>query len=97
MTTREFLKEHSMNITFNITLIISIILRYTGILEKGNKSLVIILIIFLVSFIIVKLFNKLLLKQNLLGNVLEEKSKRKYKRFINWSYILIVVIVIFGR
>lgn len=98
MTTREFIKEQTINVTFNITLIISLILRYTGVLERReNKSLVIVLIIFLVFFIIAKLINKLLLKLNLLEDVLEKKRKRKYLRLINWSYIFIVVIVIFGR
>ncbi|MEE6453181.1 hypothetical protein RAH41_21745 [Gottfriedia acidiceleris] len=97
MTTREFIKEHSMNITFILTMIISIIFRYTGILAKGNKSLALVLIIFLVSFILVKLIYKLLLKQNLLGDVIEEKRKRKYMRFLNWSYILIVIIVLEGN
>jgi len=94
LTTREFIKEQSMNITFSITLIISIILRYTVVLEKGNKLLVIFLIIFLANFIIIKLIYKLFIKLNVLEDVLEEK--RKYMRLLNWSYILISVIFTFG-
>jgi glucan phosphoethanolaminetransferase (alkaline phosphatase superfamily) len=97
LTSREFIKEQSMKITFIISLIITIILRYTIVLEKGNKLLAIFLIIFLANFIIIKLIYKLFIKLNVLGNVLEEKRKRNYMRLLIGSYFLICVFCILGK
>ena len=46
MTIREFLKEQSFRIAFNLTMIILILLKYIGGIEKGFKFLVISLLIF---------------------------------------------------
>jgi hypothetical protein len=96
MTIREFLKEQSFRIAFNLTMIILILLKYIGGMEKGFKFLVISLLIFLTCWLIVLFINKLILKLNLFKDVLEEKNKRKYMQLINWSTCLLVLIVIFG-
>ncbi|PEJ57993.1 hypothetical protein CN692_10920 [Bacillus sp. AFS002410] len=94
MTIREFLKEQGFNIAFNVTLIIQILLKYTGVMEQGLKFLAIGLFILLACLLLVKLINKLFLKLNLFKHVLEEKSKRKYMQLIKWSYRILVLIII---
>jgi hypothetical protein len=96
ITIREFLKEQSFRIAFNLTMIILILLKYIGGIEKGFKFLVISLLILLTCWLIVLFINKLILKLNLFKDVLEEKSKRKYMQLINWSTCILVFIVIFG-
>ena len=96
MTIREFLKEQSFRIAFNLAMIILILLKYIGGIEKGFKFLVISLLILLTCWLIVLFINKLILKLNLFKDVLEEKSKRKYMQLINWSTCILVLIVIFG-
>ena len=92
MTIGEFLKEQSFRIAFNLTMIISILLKYIGGIEQGVKFLVINLLILLTCWLLI---NKLSLKLNLFKDVLEEKSKRKYMQLINWSPWIWVLISIF--
>lgn len=94
ITTREFIKEQDFNIAINLTLIISILLIYTGVVEKGFKFLVIGFFILLACLLIVKLINKLFLKINLFKEVLEEKSKNKYVKLIEWSFRILLLIII---
>lgn len=96
ITIREFLKEQSFRISFNLTVIILILLRYIGGIEKGFKFLVIGLLILLTCSLIFLFVNKLILKLNLFKDVLEENSKRKYIQIINWSTYILAIIVIFG-
>lgn len=96
MTIREFLKEQSFRIAFNLTMIILILLKYIGGIEKGSKFLVISLLILLTCLFIVLFINKLILKLNLFKGLLEEKTRRKLLRLINWSTWILVLIVIFG-
>jgi hypothetical protein len=92
MTIREFLKEQSFKIAFNLTMIILFLLKYIGGIEKGVKFLVICLLIFLTCWLII---NTLILKLDLFKDVLEEKSKRKYMQLINWSTCILVLIASF--
>jgi len=94
MTTREFIKEQDFNIAVNITLIISILLIYTGVVEKGFKFLVIGFFILLACLLIVKLIIKLFLKLNLFKDILEGKIKKKYVILIEWSFRILLLIII---
>jgi hypothetical protein len=94
---RELLKEQSINIALNLTLIIMILMRYTRIMAKGSKFLIVSFFIFIICILLVNLTNKFFIKRNLFDDVLDEKHERRYMRLIIGSLSVLVFILTFGR